>query len=169
MIGDDFVINPIVATIHEAEFAVAPDTLWPWLVQVGAGRAGWYSWDWIDNLGRKSATSILPEYQHLQVGDIVPGYPGAKSMFVVRAIHPCKYLVLGVPRASGDDLATWTLELVSKGAGCRLRAALRLGPVHLCGLRLPAWSIAWPLRLGHHIMQTKQFRELRRRCEPSAH
>lgn len=46
-----------------------PEQVWPWLVQMGWGRAGWYSWDLLDNAGRRSATEIHPEWQDLAVGD----------------------------------------------------------------------------------------------------
>ena len=53
----------------------APDEVWPWLVQVGCLRAGWYSNDLLDNLGRPSATAIMPDLQHLEVGQWVPMSP----------------------------------------------------------------------------------------------
>jgi hypothetical protein len=52
-----------------------PDAVWPWLVQAGCGRAGWYSNDLLDNLGRPSATTIVPGLQHLEVGQWVPMGP----------------------------------------------------------------------------------------------
>src|ERR1017187_8763030 len=52
-----------------------PDSVWPWLVQVGGGRAGWYSNDLLDNLGRPSATTVVPDLQHLEVGQWVPMSP----------------------------------------------------------------------------------------------
>jgi hypothetical protein len=45
-----------------------PAAVWPWLVQVGCGRAGFYSNDLLDNLARPSATAVLPSLQHLEVG-----------------------------------------------------------------------------------------------------
>jgi len=46
-----------------------PDRVWPWLVQMGWDRGGWYSWDLLDNAGRPSAQAIHPEWQDLTVGD----------------------------------------------------------------------------------------------------
>lgn len=54
-----------------------PDAVWPWLVQVGCLRAGFYSNDLLDNLGHPSAMTILPELQDLQVGNWVPMSPAA--------------------------------------------------------------------------------------------
>src|SRR5262249_60745902 len=46
-----------------------PDQVWPWLVQMGGDRGGWYSWDRLDNGGRPSATEVHPEWQGLALGD----------------------------------------------------------------------------------------------------
>jgi len=48
-----------------------PDQVWPWLVQMGGDRGGWYSWDRLDNGGRPSATQVHPEWQDLALGDDV--------------------------------------------------------------------------------------------------
>ncbi|MDQ1710268.1 MAG: hypothetical protein QOG49_1653, partial [Frankiaceae bacterium] len=55
-----------------------PQAVWPWLVQVGCLRAGWYSNDLLDNLGHPSATEILPEYQQIAVGQWVPMSPSSQ-------------------------------------------------------------------------------------------
>jgi hypothetical protein len=73
------------------EIAAPPAAVWPWLVQMGYGRAGWYSYDAIDMKGR-SADAILPEWQGLAVGDIVPVAPDAG--FAVRVLEPGRALVL---------------------------------------------------------------------------
>jgi hypothetical protein len=56
-----------------------PARVWPWLVQMGCDRAGWYSWDRLDNAGVESAQEIHPEWQHINVGDrlVVSGYAAA--------------------------------------------------------------------------------------------
>src|SRR6185312_12977654 len=46
--------------------------IWPWLVQVGCLRGGFYSDDLLDNLAHPSATTIIPEFQHLEIGQLVP-------------------------------------------------------------------------------------------------
>jgi hypothetical protein len=65
--------------------------IWPWLVQMGFERAGWYSYDPVDMKGR-SAHEIRPELQELKVGDIVPTHPGGG--FEVKLIEPQRALVL---------------------------------------------------------------------------
>jgi hypothetical protein len=61
----------------------SPESVWPWLVQMGSGRAGWYSYDWIDNDGHPSATEIIPEFQRIAPGDVLPSLPGATDSFIV--------------------------------------------------------------------------------------
>ncbi len=69
------VANASFRNIDSIEIATSPDRVWPWLAQMGSGRAGWYSWDLIDNLGRRSATELHPEWMVQQAGDRIPGGP----------------------------------------------------------------------------------------------
>ena len=69
--------------------------VWPWLVQIGCQRAGWYSYDLLDNGGIPSAGRIIDDYQHLEIGDEVPFTPDGKMGFPVASIEPGKALVLG--------------------------------------------------------------------------
>src|SRR5271157_5816590 len=70
--GDDLLEDPDVVTTRAIGVDVSPSTIWPWIVQMGPGRAGAYTYDWIENLAgldMHSADEIIPEYQHLEVGD----------------------------------------------------------------------------------------------------
>jgi proline iminopeptidase len=74
-----------------------PDQVWPWLIQMGWDRGGWYSWDRLDNAGRPSAREVHPEWQDLAVGDYlkfwVPGR-GAMDAYQVAALEPNRFLGL---------------------------------------------------------------------------
>jgi hypothetical protein len=78
-----------------------PEQVWPWIVQTGMERAGFYSHDWVERLlararyveGRHSATRIHPELQDLEVGDLVPY--GAGAIARVEEIEPFRHLVVG--------------------------------------------------------------------------
>lgn len=72
MVGDDVCPRPQFSATRAVTICARPQEVWPWLVQIGFGRAGWYSYDLLDNLGRHSAERIMPELQHLAVGDWVP-------------------------------------------------------------------------------------------------
>ena len=73
--GDGLVPDARMIATRSIDVAAPPADVFPWLVQMGFGRAGWYSYDWIDNLGRRSAERIHPEWQDLAEGDPVPAGP----------------------------------------------------------------------------------------------
>src|SRR5262245_17095996 len=91
---DALVPNPLFSATHAITIDAPPEQVWPWIAQMGGGRAGWYSWDAIDNGGRPSATSIVPELQTIVRGQVMPALPGAKDAFVVEAVDPPRDLVL---------------------------------------------------------------------------
>jgi hypothetical protein len=89
--GDEILSGGVTAETRAITIDAPPDAVWPWLVQMGFGRAGWYSYDAIDMAGT-SSERILPEHQDLKVGDLMPTHPGGG--FVVRRIEPGRALVL---------------------------------------------------------------------------
>ena len=96
MTGDAVIVNPTHSATHAVTVDAPADTIWPWLVQMGYQRGGLYSYDWLDRLfgilDRPSANRVLPEFQHLAVGDKVPLGPGEE--LTVRALEPSRALVL---------------------------------------------------------------------------
>lgn len=86
--GDDLVHDADLVATRAVTVHAPPEQVWPWLVQIGRGRAGWYSYDRLDNQGRPSAREILPTYQHMNVSDIVvmgdaKGQPFGPSVLAV--------------------------------------------------------------------------------------
>jgi hypothetical protein len=63
-----------------ATIEVPPSQVWPWLIQMGCDRAGWYSWDRLDNAGVSSADLIHPEWQQIAVGDHLLSRPGRQHV-----------------------------------------------------------------------------------------
>jgi hypothetical protein len=92
-----------------------PEAVWPWLVQVGCGRAGFYSNDLLDNLGRPSAATILPAFQHLQVGQWIPMSPSTtpsdQTALKVHSFDPDRWLLWAKPDSS------WAWQLTPDGRG----------------------------------------------------
>jgi hypothetical protein len=86
--GDELIPNPVGVVNHAITIHRPPHDVWPWLAQMGSGRAGWYSYDFIDNGGIPSSKHILPEYQNVAVGTVFPALPGAKDVFVVVRCEP---------------------------------------------------------------------------------
>jgi len=163
--GDDLIPQPIGSVNHAITIRRPPHDVWPWLVQMGSGRAGWYSYDFIDNGGHASAKRILPEYQKIEVGAVFPALPKAKDAFVVAQYEPERSLVLAWRLPSGKYQTTWAfaLETVQPNS-TRLIVRGRVAPdYHPFGL--PQW-IALPLALpAHFIMEQKQLRGIARRAE----
>jgi proline iminopeptidase len=94
--GDDLVPDAEAVDTRGIEIAAPPEQVWPWLVQMGYGRAGWYSYDELDT-SHPSADHIVPELQSLGIGDVMPTHPGGG--FEVRVLKPEKTLVLYADRA----------------------------------------------------------------------
>lgn len=91
--GDELVPEPTACDTRGLTIDAPPAAVWPWLVQMGYGRGGWYSYDAIDMKGVSSDT-IRPEHQSLAVGDVVPTDPGGG--FLVKVVDPGHALVLYV-------------------------------------------------------------------------
>ena len=89
--GDELVTDPTSVETRGITIDDTPEKVWPWLVQMGYGRAGWYSYEPLDSK-MPSAKEILPEFQELKAGDMMPTYPGFS--FEARIVEPGKALVL---------------------------------------------------------------------------
>jgi hypothetical protein len=92
-------------------------SIWPWLVQMGQGRGGFYTYTWLENLAGlriSNADQILPEFQHLKVGDIIPLEPGG-SGYRVASIEPNQLLVL-VVRATDSDVMGTAMKQANGGS-----------------------------------------------------
>lgn len=95
MPGDEIQPHSVFNTTRAVTIQARPEQIWPWLVQIGYGRAGWYGYDWIDNDGLPSADRIIPALQHLKVGDTISIKQGVN--FKVVAAEPNQYLVWADP------------------------------------------------------------------------
>ena len=115
--GDELVSNASFQTTRAITINASAGQVWPWLVQLGQGRGGYYSYDWFENLigcDIHSADSIHAEWQNTRVGNVVRMYPegGGPPPFTVAAIIPDRALILAQPPlATGDaSLAGHTWE-----------------------------------------------------------
>ncbi len=119
--SDDLVTRPTFDATRAITLEAPPEQVWPWLVQIGLTRAGWYSYDLLDNLGRPSATEIIPELQHLHPGDIVPMSPDGKQGMAVLSVDAPSSMVWGEP---GGTTWAWQLDETDTG-GTRLVTHVR--------------------------------------------
>jgi hypothetical protein len=103
--GDELVTRSRSGYTAAITIKGTPAQVWPWFVQLGCQRAGWYSYDLLDNAGKPSADRIIPEYQHLAVGDLVKALPNGSFGFPVAILLPDQALVLG--GTVGDKTGTY--------------------------------------------------------------
>lgn len=92
--GDELVPRFKSEITAAIEIDAAPEKIWPWFAQLGCKRGGWYSYDLLDNGGVPSAERILPEFQELQVGDLVAALPDGSFGFPVAIVEPGRVLTL---------------------------------------------------------------------------
>ncbi|MCL4783828.1 MAG: hypothetical protein KJZ70_12405 [Bryobacterales bacterium] len=93
--GDELIPHPKMQSTHAISIAVTPQLVWPWLVQMGQGRGGFYSYTWLENLAgcqTRNAEELTPELQAIRVGDPVWLHPNAAPMFV-KTLEPGEALV----------------------------------------------------------------------------
>jgi hypothetical protein len=163
--GDDLIPQPLGSVNHAITIQRPPHEVWPWLAQMGSGRAGWYAYDFIDNGGHHSAERILPNYQNVGVGSVLPALPGATDVFVVAQCEREHSLVLAWRLPSGKNQTTWAFVLEEPQPGrTRLLVRGRVAP----GYRpygLPQWLALPTGALAHFIMQRKQLLGIARRAE----
>lgn len=99
LVGDELVAEPAEQATRAITIDAPPEAVWPWVVQVGADRGGFYSYDWLENLfglGIHSADRIVPEWQHREVGDLVHADAKGSGGWYVMDVRPNEALVLKV-------------------------------------------------------------------------
>lgn len=161
MPGDDIVERPTFNATRAVTVDAAPEAIWPWLVQIGIKRAGWYSYDWIDNLGRPSAERIIPELQRLEVGDLIPLSPDGRQGFWVKDLEPNRWMLWWDKKGS----VTW-LWALSPLDDRRTRLITRVR-MHYNWLS-PSILFALVLDVGDIVMMRKCLLGIKRRAEALA-
>lgn len=172
--GDDLLPDAREQITHGITIHDTPDAIWPWLLQMGCRRAGFYSIDLLDNGGTRSAREVHPELTQLAVGDVIAATPEGDSGFEVLRLNPVRWLVLGglydadgqrqLPFAASRPQrfwhVTWAFVLEQLDASTtRLHVRARAAFPH--SQRLHA---AW-IRPVHHLMEAAQLRHLAARVE----
>lgn len=160
VVGDDLCPNARIIATRCITLSAPPGAVFPWLRQMGFGRAGWYSYDWIDNLGRRSARRVVDEWQNVEVGDPVPGGPIA---FEAAVVEPPNAFVIRI-RPGGRIVFVLAYELRDDPGGTRLVTRVR-ARVNLPGGRLIERLFLGP---GDGIMLRRQLLNLRARVAAAA-
>jgi hypothetical protein len=114
MMGDELLVDPEMNATRAVDIRATPEEIWPWIVQMGYKRAGFYGFDNLDNGGIPSAKSILLEYQELHVGDSIPGGEYRGEIFhlmVVKEMNPDKEMLWVFLKGTPWEGATWSWGL----------------------------------------------------------
>lgn len=174
--GDELVPNPLLGYTRAITIQAPAQQIWPWLVQLGQGRGGFYSYDGLENIARcdiHSTERIISEWQTPQIGDLVRLGPKGYPCFAIAAIDPGRALVLigadpqteqpsghTAPKDKGYSSSTWQFVLQPiDPASTRLVVRQRL-----------AYSsdLAWVWRLTEpvgFVMERKMLQGIKQRAE----
>jgi hypothetical protein len=164
--GDELIRDPIASLTHAITIRRPPHDVWPWLVQMGADRAGWYSYDFIDSDHRPSADRIVPALQTIAAGELFPAVPGATDGFHVLALETARHLVLGWRSAPGAaSIMTWAFVLEERTDGTTRLIVRARGGREYPFYGLPPWIGKPFIRFGHFVMQRKQLLGIAWRAE----
>lgn len=154
MPGDELIADAPNVT-RAITINASQNEIWPWLVQLGYGKAGWYSYDWIDNDFRRSADRVIDGYQHLAPGDKILMMP--EMGFVVQSVNEPHAIVSMLE----DGSTSWCLALYPGDAHTRLVSRWRS--------KFEKTSAAFLMNLvtepGTFIMEQKMLRSIRDRAE----
>ena len=164
--GDDLISEPLGSLTHAISIRRARADVWPWIAQMGAGnRAGWYSYDMLDNGRQRSADHVIPELQHLDVGMIFPWLPGATDGFTLLAFEPSRFLLLGAVKPGSEATVTWVFVLVDEAPSVTRLIARARGGREYRFHTLPWWLGQFVVRAVHFVMQRKQLLGIAARAE----
>ena len=172
--GDEWLPDALGQFTHSIVIAAPPAEIWPWLVQMGCRRGGFYSLDLLDNGGVPSAREVRLELQQLRVGDKIQSTPDGDGHFEVLRLQENRFLLFGglfdverqrqlpfdAPRPARFWHVTWAFVLEPLDAS-RTRLYARARGAFSTSERLHAFWI----RPVHHLMQTAQLRHLAERAE----
>jgi hypothetical protein len=157
--GDEVVAGPGFRATRAITIQARPEHIWPWLLQIGSGRAGWYSYDRIDNGGVPSAQTIAPEIQPLTVGDFVPMVVGEQVGVWVRELEPNRRMLWWDRK--GEFTWEWVLDPIDDRS-TRLISRIRETYPPLLSPRMLYAIVA---STGDIVMTRKQLRGIKARAE----
>jgi hypothetical protein len=157
MPGDDQVPHPMLQATRAITIRASAAEIWPWLIQMGFRRAGWYSYDILDNEG-KHVDRIIPELQHLEVGDVMK--TDAEGGFTVAAIESNRSLVLVIRNLYSQISSSIFLDEIDKE---QTRLVMRLRANFRRDLRIFLFYVIF--EPGDFVMMRKELLGIKQRVE----
>jgi hypothetical protein len=162
--GDELLADADIVATRAIRIDAPPSAIWPWLVQMGPGRAGAYTYDWIENLfglDMHSADRIHPEWQDLNAGDVLRSRADGPGMRV-EILDPERTLAT---RSEAGDWV-WTFVLVPEDGSTRLISRNRIAMGGAAAGQRLGMLVMEP---GSLVMERKMLRGIKQRAERSAH
>jgi hypothetical protein len=159
--GDELLPHPALTSTRAVSIDAPPSAVWPWLVQMGSGRGGAYTYDWIENLfglNMHSADQILPQFQQLAVGDVLPMGPNGPAMRV-EICDPQRTLAF----CSTDGNWVWSFNLSSLWPGTRLISRNRITVPDATWLGRLLYRVI--MEPGSLVMERRMLLGIRKRAE----
>lgn len=177
--GDDLTPHPKMQTTHAVTIKAPAEEVWSWLVQMGQGRGGFYSYDWIENLlglRMRNVDEIKPDLQSLHAADQVPLAPDGKTALPIDIVIPNRAIVMHV-----EDADLTPFAVMQPGLYRSLTWSFHLRKIDDNTTRLiertrADWNDTWPNRLivrgysepGAFVMQRGMLLGIKERAERSA-
>jgi hypothetical protein len=162
MPGDDLVPGAQYRSTRAITIAAPASHVWPWLVQVGCLRAGFYSNDLLDNLAHPSATTIVPELQNLQVGQLIPMSPSdrapERTAFTVHSYRVSEWLLW----SKLDSTWAWSLTPTNDG---RTRLVTRIRATYDWTHPMAGLTALVLMEFGDFAMLRRMLRGIKARAE----
>ncbi len=131
--GDEYIPDAKYGLTHHRDIEAPPAVVWQYLMQLGCDRAGWYSIDLLDNGGKASIDHVVKDWEKRNEGDRISATPENDGFFVVHAVHPKRYFVIGgeTERLGAPFKMTWSFVLEPVGSDAThliTRARMRSSP-----------------------------------------
>jgi hypothetical protein len=159
--GDELLEQADIVSTRAIAIDAPAAAVWPWLVQMGPGRAGAYTYDWIENLlglDMHSADTIVPELQHLEVGEVLPGTRGEGTGMRVERLEPEHVLAT----RSEDGRWVWSFVLAEDDGVTRLVSRNRISTGALSQGGKLGMAVMEP---GSLVMERKMLLGIKQRAE----
>jgi hypothetical protein len=159
--GDELLEQADIVSTRAIAIDAPAAAVWPWLVQMGPGRAGAYTYDWIENLlglDMHSSDTIVPELQHLEVGEVLPGTRGEGTGMRVERLEPEHVLAT----RSEDGRWVWSFVLAEDDGVTRLVSRNRISTGALSQGGKLGMAVMEP---GSLVMERKMLLGIKQRAE----
>ena len=161
--GDELLADAGIVSTRAITIDAPPAAIWPWLVQMGSGRGGVYTYDWIENLfglNMHSTRQILPQFQDVKVGDELPLGPGRPAMRVVTCDPERAFTI-----RFADGNWVWIFALFAEDGQTRLISRNRIAATGALPARVFSMAVMEP---GSLIMERKMLLGIKQRAEDLA-